>query len=160
MAGEPPFIRLLSGYKECETTGCWLWQGHKTPNGYGAIKAFGKMVSTHRMAYELYKGPIHHSAEILHLCDVKNCINPLHLREGSHAENMQEAAQRGLMRSGESHHMFGKKNPRPKQANIVRVLGVIYESQKSAERALGLGSGTVRYWIKTAPDKAQIIRKA
>ena len=156
---EPPFVRLLRGYRECKDTGCWLWEGHKYSNGYGAIKAFGKMKLVHRMAYELYNGPIPNGAEILHSCDVKNCINPDHLRSGSHAENMQEATERGLMRSGAIHPMFGKKNPRPKQANVVRVLGVVYESQKAAERALGLGSGTVRYWIKTAPNKAQIIEK-
>ena len=158
-AKKPPFQRLMNGYIECPKTGCWLWGGHKYRNGYGAIKAFGKMVLTHRFSYELHCGPIPDGCEILHSCDVKNCINPDHLRAGSRAENMREAAERGLMRKGESHPMYGKKNPRPRQANKVMVLGVIYDSQKQAEKALGLGSGTVRYWIRSKPEKAVILKK-
>lgn len=154
---EPPFKRFLKSYKTNETSGCWIWTGAKYQNGYGWIKAFGKVVSAHRFSYELYKGPIPDGMHILHSCDIKDCVNPDHLRSGTHAENMIEAHERGAILSGKSHPMFGKKNPRPSQAKKVRVLGVEYESQKSAERALGLGSGTVRYWIINAPLKAQLI---
>lgn len=155
----PPFVRLMNGFIECPKTGCWLWVGHKYSNGYAAIKAFGKMALAHRLSYELHKGPIPTGSEILHSCDVKHCVNPDHLRSGSHADNMQDAADRGRMPRGARHFMSGKKNPRPKQAKRVLVLGVEYESQKSAERALGLGSGTVRYWILNSPEKARHIKE-
>lgn len=71
--------------------------------------------------------------------------------------NMKEAADRNRLPSGKRHHQYGKENPRPRQANKVRVLGRVYQSQKAAERALGLGNGTVRYWIKNHPYKAQIV---
>jgi hypothetical protein len=138
---------------------CWNWDGHTYKNGYGCIKAFGKTVSVHRLSYELHKGPIPTGLEVMHSCDNKLCINPDHLSLGSHAQNMKDAAARGLMKSGKGHHMHGKKNPRPEQANAVKVLGVDYASQKEAERALGLGSGTVRYWIKNRPEKAVILKK-
>lgn len=153
-----PFLRFMESYTICKDTGCWLWNSSKYKNGYGWLKAFGKVVSAHRFSYELYNGAIPGSYQILHSCDVKACVNPEHLRAGSHAENMLEAAQRGLMRSGSSHPRFGIKNPRPSQANKVHVLGSEYESQKAAERALGLGSGTVRYWIKNSPNKAWILK--
>lgn len=156
-APKPPFLRLLSGYIEDEKTGCWLWTGSKYRNGYGWLKVFGKNRSAHRYSYELHKGEIPEGLEVLHSCDVKHCVNPNHLRVGSHSENMKDAADRGLMRSGDNHPMFGKKNPRPNQANKVVVLGVEYESQKAAERALGLGNGTVRYWVKNHPNKAKVI---
>ena len=155
----PPFKRLLSGYDQCPETGCWVWTGYLYANGYGGIKAFGKMVLAHRLSYELHKGPIPEGREILHSCDNKACINPAHLSVGTHAQNMADAADRGLMRSGEKHPMYGVKNPRPKQANRVVVLGKEYESQKAAERALGLGSGTVRYWLKHNPYRAQLIKE-
>lgn len=154
---EPPFKRFLRGYKTNEKSGCWTWTGSKYRNGYGWLKVFGKVVSAHRYSYELHKGPIPDGLHILHSCDVKDCVNPDHLRPGTHAENMLEAHDRGAIRTGENHPMYGKKNPRPKQANKVRVLGTEYESQNSAERALGLGSGTVRYWIINSPSKAQLI---
>lgn len=153
-----PFIRLMDGFIKDESSGCWVWQRSKHKNGYGWLKVFGKVVSAHRYSYEIHKGKIPEGMEILHSCDNKRCINPGHLRVGTHKENMAEASTRGLIRSKDSHPMFGKKNPRPRQANIVMVLGVEYESQKEAERALGLGSGTVRYWIKNHPSKARIIK--
>lgn len=158
-AAEPPFLRFLKGYTVSPDTGCWLWEGSKHQNGYGWIKAFGNVVLVHRFSYELHKGPIPAGLEILHSCDVKHCVNPDHLRAGTHAENMAEAAERGLMPQGEEHPGHGVSNPRPSQSNRVLVLGKEYESQKAAERALGLGSGTVRYWINNAPHKAQIISK-
>lgn len=153
-----PFIRLMNGYKENES-GCWIWQGSKYNSGYGWLKVFGKSVSAHRYSYQLHKGDIGEGMEILHSCDNKDCINPDHLRVGTHAENMKEASERGLLRSGSDHPMFGKKQNRPRQSNRVKVLGKVYESQKQAERALGLGSGTVRYWIKTGCKKAELISK-
>lgn len=158
-APKPPFMRFLDSIRKDTGNGCWLWTGNKGHNGYGSIKVFGKMVSTHRFSYELHKGPIPDGMHILHSCDVKLCVNPDHLRLGDHAQNMKEAGERGLMASGDRHPMSGVKNPRPKQANRVLVLGVEYESQKSAERALGLGSGTVRYWIKSGSGKATILEK-
>ncbi|APX88661.1 hypothetical protein BV394_02040 [Brevirhabdus pacifica] len=123
------------------------------------MKVFGSVVSAHRFSYELHKGTIPDGLEILHSCDVKHCVNPDHLRAGSHAENMAEAAERGRMRSGADHPQFGKLQQRPKQAKPVRVLGKDYESIKAAERALGLGGGTVRYWLNHNPYRAQLIEK-
>ena len=156
---EAPFLRFMKSYEVCPSTGCWLWTGYKQKNGYGAIKAFGRFVMAHRFAHELYLGPIPPGLEILHSCDVKLCVNPDHIRAGTHAENMAEAADRGLMRSGENHPMYGRSFSRPTISNRVLVLGVQYDSQKQAERALGLGRGTVRYWIKNIPTKAKILSK-
>lgn len=152
-----PFKRLMSNFVVDESTGCWLWVSSKYRNGYGWLKVFGKTVSAHRYSYELHKGDIPPDMEILHSCDVKNCINPDHLRIGTHAENMKEASVRGRMLSGKDHPMYGRKNPRPNQANRVMVLGMEYSSQNEAERKLGLGSGTVRYWLKNKPEKASLI---
>jgi len=163
MAGPiPPFKRLLSGYTLCPDTGCWLWTGHKYRNGYGAIKVFGRMRLAHRFSYELHKGPIPEGLCILHSCDVRNCVNPEHLRVGTHQENMQEASERGRMRSGDQHPMFGRRHKpgiKNRLSKPVRVLGKIYSSQKEAERALGLGGGTVRFWILNKPQAAQRITR-
>ena len=156
---EAPYRRFLRGYTPDLETGCWNWLGVTGANGYGQIKVFGKMVSVHRFSFELHHGPIGEGMEILHSCDNKKCVNPDHIKQGTHKENMGEAADRGRMPHGKDHHMFGRSNPRPKQANSVIVLGKRYPSQKSAERALGLGSGTVRYWIKNSPEKARVVSK-
>lgn len=156
---EAPFLRFMRSYEICRDTGCWIWNSSKYKNGYGWIKAFGKVVSAHRFAYELYNGKIKSGMQILHQCDRRDCVNPDHMRVGTHKENMREAAERGRMRSGKDHHMYGKKNPRPNQAHRVRVLGKVYGSKKEAERCLGLGGGTVNYWIKNKPEKAQLCKE-
>lgn len=158
-APTPPFRRLLEGFTVNKDTGCWNWTGHTYANGYGVLKVFGKDVSAHRYSYELHKGPIPGGMEILHSCDVRNCVNPDHLVAGTHKENMADAASRGRIRRGRTHPMYGRENPRPDQAKPVIVLGRAYQSQKAAERALGLGSGTVRYWLLNKPEKAQLIEK-
>lgn len=153
----PPFIRLMNGYAVDSINGCWVWQGHTYANGYGAIKVFGKMGLCHRLSYELHKGQIPEGMEILHSCDNRLCINPDHLRAGTHRENMSDAVDRSRMRKGDNHPMWGKKNPRPSQAKRVHVLGKDYNSQKEAERELGLGSGTVRFWVLNKPEKAWML---
>lgn len=158
-AAEPPFMRFMRGYVVCPDSGCWLWEGSRWSNGYGWLKAFGKAVPAHRFSYELHKGPIPEGLEILHSCDVKHCVNPDDLRVGTHAENMGEAAERDRMPSGVCHPSFGKRNPRPKQAIPVRVLGKEYTSINEAERVLGLGKGTVRYWLKNNSYRAQLLAK-
>lgn len=49
----------------------------------------------HRFAYEHYVGPIPEGMEVAHLCDTPACVNPDHLRLATHAENMQQMAERG-----------------------------------------------------------------
>ena len=39
---------------------------------------------------------------VLHSCDCRACINPAHLRLGTHQENMQDAVDRGRIASGEN----------------------------------------------------------
>lgn len=81
---------------------CWPWKrGHGGP-GYGSFYVpqqgrHSRQVSAHRFSAELAYGIPPEGAEALHSCDNKSCVNPAHLRWGTHAENMQDAADRGLM---------------------------------------------------------------
>ncbi len=71
-----------------EIDSCWNWTGGKTNSGYGIMKCFGNMTTTHKLSYELYKGIIPDGLEIDHLCNNKSCCNPDHLETVSHRENM------------------------------------------------------------------------
>lgn len=59
-------------------SGCWLWVGASS-GGYGRIRVRGHSILAHRLAYELFKGPIPVGLEIDHLCRVTFCVNPDHL---------------------------------------------------------------------------------
>lgn len=163
-AARPPFKRFHDNVPmNPNENGCWIWQGHSYPNGYGCLKVFGKTVSAHRYAYSLYCGPIPDGMEILHTCDVRKCVNPDHLNVGTHAQNMAEAKSRGRMRSGKGHPAFGRPSPLrgsgSTQSIPVRVKGRLYGSIKEAERSLGVASGSVRYWLNKKPNLAEVISK-
>jgi hypothetical protein len=71
--------RFLS--KVIVTDDCWQWTGARTSSGYGNMKVNGRNVGAHRVAYELFVGPIPVEHELDHLCGngPSGCVNPLHL---------------------------------------------------------------------------------
>lgn len=84
--------RLENKYIPVTESGCWLWVGaHDRRNGYGSIWVNGRMSYAHRVMYELHVGPIPVSLVIDHICNVKCCVNPSHLRTLSNAENVSRA---------------------------------------------------------------------
>lgn len=85
-------------------TGCHLWTGYVSRGGYGRIGAGGGnagMLATHRVAWELYCGPIPDGLQVLHRCDTPSCCNPDHLFVGSIADNMADRTAKGRGVRGE-----------------------------------------------------------
>lgn len=76
--------------------GCLLWTGAKQPSGYGYVRRGGKNIRAHRLVWEHMNGPIPAGAHLLHNCDNKLCVNPIHMRIGTHADNMRDIAVRGV----------------------------------------------------------------
>lgn len=88
-----------------KTEDCWNWKGAIQRDGYGHFKSADKTVSSHRYAYEQMVGPIASGMDLLHSCDNRRCVNPAHLRQGTHGENMLEAkAKRRHAHGVRSHH--------------------------------------------------------
>lgn len=76
-------------------TGCWLWAGAVSWNGYGK---FSERVGpgrndfvtaiAHRWIMEQEYGPIPPGLQVDHICRVRCCVNPRHLRMVSARENL------------------------------------------------------------------------
>lgn len=75
---------------------CWEWQGKTDEKGYGR---FDENIKAHRFSYELFNGPVPDGKMVLHSCDNPPCVNPKHLRPGTHQENMQDAHDRKRFKS-------------------------------------------------------------
>lgn len=81
---------------------CWPWIGHVSKYGYGTYNGLYEHLGTnrcHRQVYIITRGRSDYD-QILHSCDNRRCCNPLHLRNGSHQENMDDMVKRGR----EAHH--------------------------------------------------------
>jgi hypothetical protein len=76
-----------------KTSTCWLWTGN-TSKGYGSIEAEGKPVGVHRFSYQLATGKVP-VLDVLHSCDNPRCVNPDHLTEGTHQQNMADRNAKG-----------------------------------------------------------------
>lgn len=68
-------------------SGCWLWTSNIC-NNYGQYKLFGKGLKAHKFLYEIVVKKVDVDKELHHLCEVKICVNPKHLKEVTHSENI------------------------------------------------------------------------
>lgn len=84
--------------------GCWVWTGCRSSSGYGALNVAGRMVATHRLAWEMANGAIPSGLFICHSCDNPSCINPAHLFLGTHIQNMADCKSKKRTMRGERHH--------------------------------------------------------
>ncbi len=141
--------RLLLQSMPVTESGCWLWLGHTTKDGYGRIGKGGggcKLVAAHRASYESFVGPIPKGLQIHHKCYVKSCINPAHLQPLTASDNVLDAVRTGFCKRG--HEMSGdnrfefQKNGRTMQ--FCRTCRSLSWPRQSARRRL---ERAVKRWL-------------
>lgn len=72
-------------------SGCWLWTASDNGEGYGWLSRdgrYGGRMLAHRLSYEHWRDPIPVGLDIDHLCRVRACVNPWHLRAVTRRENL------------------------------------------------------------------------
>lgn len=110
-------------------SGCWLWAGAQSSDGYGYLYPPGqdrgerRAIRAHRWSVLTSGRALPDDAVVLHRCDTPLCVNPDHLTVGTHADNVADMIAKGRRRkvtgwtfslppgsrSGERHSQYGKR---------------------------------------------------
>ena len=88
----PAFVRFWNHVLLQPESGCWLWIGTRTWNGYGRMSYRNRGFAAHRFVKIIQTGkPIPDNMEIDHLCRNRWCVNPEHLDIVTKRENMRRS---------------------------------------------------------------------
>lgn len=87
--------------KSAGADGCWVWTGEKTRKNYGVMRLGKKNKKVSRLVYELCVGPIAEGLWVLHKCDNRRCVNPMHLYLGDVRQNAKDATDRNRWATGD-----------------------------------------------------------
>lgn len=78
-------------------SGCWLWSAavKDKRSGYGAFRMRGRVIRSHRVAWNLFVDAIPDGLCVLHKCDTPSCVNPDHLFIGTPKDNSDDCIRKG-----------------------------------------------------------------
>lgn len=120
--------------------GCLLWTGADDGRGgYGKFKVGGKSVRAIRWIFEFYSpGELRRHHKVMHTCDNPRCVEPSHLRKGTHRQNMRDMARKGRVGG------LGGSFLTPDDVDLIRFCALEGARPKAIAGALGFNYSTVR----------------
>lgn len=110
-------------------------RGYAEQTGYGQVYVDGRISSAHRESWIIANGPIENGLHVLHRCDVRPCIRPIHLFLGTCADNLKDCSRKGRMHPGESNPGAKLTEDQVRDARRRLAAG---ESQRSIARSFGI----------------------
>jgi len=137
----PERLRATWREKYAEVLGCHEWLGAVTSAGYGSVRFEGRNDGAHRVAYQLFVGPIPEGLVVRHKCDNKTCVNPAHLELGTPAENTQDILDSGGAIGAP------KKLKDPRWRTVLKRLNDAGLPYASLGRMIGVSPQTIRRTI-------------
>lgn len=124
--------------------GCLEWTACKNKAGYGQIGSNGNRLRAHRVAYEMFVGPIPEGLCVLHRCDNPSCVNHARLFLGTRTDNMADRKAKGRYPVGEAHRCARHTDAQVAEAQALIASG---RSRPSVARQFGVTQPTIRNWI-------------
>jgi hypothetical protein len=139
--------RVMNGVAAIDENGCWIW-GRSTSSGYGSMTIQGRTVRVPRLVIALTTGKsVAEVVESCHRCDNRRCVNPDHLFEGTHSDNMRDAVAKGRARIPIPPKLTGESNPACKisDADVLRIREALArgERQGAVARRYGVSQSLV-----------------
>jgi hypothetical protein len=135
---------------------CHVWRGTTNGGGYGVITLSGHNVLAHRMAYAVATGETSHDV-VMHLCDNPSCVNPKHLRGGTHQDNSDDMRSKGRgAKAGQLGRHLMKRDTHPR-SKPVRTPHGDFPSAALAAEAIGVGARNVARYCQRGEDGWQYL---
>jgi hypothetical protein len=125
---------------------CILWLGSCTASGYGKVTIRGGGYLTHRLAWSIANNDTPPKGmHVMHACDVRNCINPLHLSVGTPADNLADARSKNRIPPRAKGAASAKA--RWTEADVLEAAQMRADgwSLKNVARYFGVGESTVSH---------------
>ncbi len=130
---------------------CVVWPYATTPPGYGQLRVAGTMHPAHRLSWEIHHGrEMADDMEAAHepiVCHNRACINPLHIREATRADNIRDMHIDNTDSRGERHggsklridQVRAIKSDTRRTSVIARELGVAWSTIDDIRRGRNWG---------------------
>lgn len=109
---------------------CWDFIGGLDKDGYGVFYLNGTSIKAHRCSYSLYN-ILNDCA--CHTCHNPSCVNPLHLYDGTHKQNMND-----MRKCGRSRNSLGSNNVNTNltENEIIDVMNLVLQSKLLSKESI------------------------
>ena len=142
-----PSERLMN--KVLKLGDCWLFTGVVKRDGYGTFYFRKKLWQAHRASYEIFVGGIPKGLTVHHKCNVRNCVNPDHLKPLSIRDNTLLGDTIPSRHLKKTHCPFG--HPYSKENTYIRISRT---SRSRQCRACGSSRTLAHYHRKQAEKES------
>lgn len=112
-------------------TGCWLYAGNFGKSGHGRGSFQKGIQLAHRFAYLIHSNVDPDKMDVLHKCDVPNCVNPEHLYLGDQRQNNIDRDTRGRQKTqrGTDHKLAKLDDEKVLEIRRYWSLGIVQQRQ-------------------------------
>ena len=121
---------------------------------YGFLFIGEKGIYTHRLSL-FYKSKKFSKINVLHKCDVRNCVNPKHLFEGTQSDNIHDAQIKGRHVNPPKHFGLNNSNAKLTFKQVLKLRSMKNIPQRELARIFNISQSTAwrlrnNFYRKTA----------
>lgn len=140
MSTNMPVIERFLSYVRLDESGCWLWIGGVSHNGYGRFKLDYQNIRAHRFSYAYFISDVPGHMVVRHKCNVPACVNPFHLLLGTHLDNIKDRQDQDRQAKGSSN---GSAVLTEEQVMKIKTLLSMGASVTDTAELFGVGTSTI-----------------